>query len=267
VEAAHYHDHTGEWPNPDWTEWLQWTASPPNVVDLDLDGKNEVVGVPNIEMHEPYETQAYGIMVLEGAYGDMSRSAMRKKGWEVLPRGETPVQVDGWYPPSGIPAAVTVNVQGDEKPEIIVSLNDGFVYMFDADGNQVWRFNAGHNKSIMYTSEAIVADLNKDGSPEILFTTYGDPDEEDSGYLVILAADGKLLHDIALPNPGHNGNGNGAPAAPAVGDLTGDGQLEIFIQTFDHAMDVFTLPGSSTNCILWSTARGGPLRTGYSHTI
>ena len=35
VEADHYHLHAGEWPHPDWTEWLQWTASPPNVVDLD----------------------------------------------------------------------------------------------------------------------------------------------------------------------------------------------------------------------------------------
>ena len=38
VEADHYHDHTGTWPHPNWAEWLQWTASPPNVVDLDLDG-------------------------------------------------------------------------------------------------------------------------------------------------------------------------------------------------------------------------------------
>jgi hypothetical protein len=37
---------------------------------------------------------------------------------------------------------------------------------------------------------------------EIIFTTYGDPDVTDSGHLVILGADGRLLHDIALPNPG-----------------------------------------------------------------
>ncbi len=267
VEANHYHEHTGEWPHPEWTEWLQWTASPPSVVDLDLDGKNEVIGVPNIEMHEPYETQAYGIMVLEGAHGDGSLSGMRKAGWEVLPRGQTPIQVDGWYPPGGVPAAAIVNVQGDEKPEIIVSLNDGFVYLFSATGEMTWRYNAAHGKPIMYTSEVTVADLNRDGSPEILFSTYGNPDTDDSGYLVLLGADGSLLHDIPLPNPGHNGNGNGAPAAPAVGDLTGDGQLEIFVQTFDHAMDVFTVPNSSTNCVLWSTARGGPLRTGYAHVV
>jgi hypothetical protein len=119
-----------------------------------------------------------------------------------------------------------------------------------------------HDKAIMYASEPTVADLNQDGTPEIIFTTYGAPDTSDSGHLMILDPAGALLHDIPLPGPGHNGNGNGAPAAPTVADLTGDGQLEIFAQTFDHAMDVFTVPGSAENCLLWATARGGPLRTG-----
>lgn len=262
VESDHYHDHTGEWPNPSWTEWLQWTASPPNVVDLDGDGKNEVIGVPNVELHDPYETQAYAIMALEGSYGDGSRSAMRKAGWETLPRGGKPIQVDGWYPPGGVPAATTVNIQGDDKPEIIVPMNDGFIYAWDASGGLLWKYNHTFGKAIMYASEATVADLNQDGSPEVLFTTYGDPEVLDSGHLVILASNGELLFDVPLPNPGHNGNGNGAPAAPAVGDLDGDGQLEIFVQTFEHGMDVFRVPGSGTSCLLWPTARGGPLRMG-----
>jgi len=262
VEEAHYHLHTGTWPHPSSQEWLQWTASPPNVIDLDGDGKNEVVGIPNVERQVPYETQAYAVMVLEGSYGDGSRSARRKAGWEQLPRGGQPISVSGWYPPSGVPAPTTVNIQGDTRPEIVVSLNDGCIHAFDADAQGIWRFNYTHGKSVMYASEVTVADLNQDGSPELLFTTYGDPDVHDSGYLVILGADGRLLHDVPLPNPGHNGNGNGAPAAPAVGDLNGDGQLEIFVQTFDHGMDVFTVPGSGCNCLLWSTARGGPLRMG-----
>lgn len=261
VEAAHYHDHAGEWPHPSWAEWLQWTASPPNVVDLDGDGRNEVLGVPNVELHEPYETQAYAIMVLEGAHGDGGRSAMRKAGWETLPRGDFPVTVDGWYPPGGVPAAATVDIQGDTRPEVVVSLNDWFLYAFDADGQRLWRYDYSHGKSIMYASEPTVADLNQDGSPEILLSTYGAPEQTDSGNLVILAADGAELFDVPLPDPGENGNGNGAPAAPGVGDLDGDGALEIFVQTFEHGMDVFRVPGSAENCVLW-TSRGGPLRMG-----
>jgi hypothetical protein len=265
VEQDHYHDHTGEWPDPSWTEWLQWTASPPTVVDLDGDGKNEVVGVPNIERNDPYETQAFAVMVLQGAYGQGELSAMRKPGWESLPRGDKPIEVSGWYPPAGVPAATLANLSGDANPEIVVSLNDGYVYAFGG-GKQLWRTSITFGKAIMFASETTVADLNQDGSPELLLTTFGAPDVQDSGQLVILGADGALLHAIALPNPGTNGNGNGAPAAPAVGDLDGDGQLEVFVQTFDHGMDVFRVPGSSTNCVLWPTARGGPLRTGSPQT-
>ncbi len=96
----------------------------------------------------------------------------------------------------------------------------------------------------------------------MIFSTYGAPDVLDSGFLVILGADGALLHDIALPDPGSNGNGNGAPAAPTAGDLDGDGQLEILVQTFDHGIDVFTVPGSSSSCVLWPTGRGNLLRNG-----
>jgi hypothetical protein len=152
-----------------------WHASPV-VADLDGDGQNEVVGVPNIEKYEPYETQAYAIMVLEGAHGDGSRSAMRKRGWETLPRAGVPIAVAGWYPPNGIPAPTTVNIQGDSRPEIVVSLNDGFIHAYTADAMEIWRFNYLHGKAVMYASEATVADLNQDGSPEIVFATYGNPD-------------------------------------------------------------------------------------------
>lgn len=262
VEEAHYHLHTGDWPHPDHQEWLQWTASPPNVVDLNNDGRNEVLAVPNVERHVPYVTQAYAIMVLEGTYGDGQRSAMRLPGWETLPRGETPVDVDGWYPPTSPPAPTTIDIQNDILPEIVVSLNDGFVRAFDAKANELWRYNFTHGRSIMFASEVMVADLNRDGSPEMIFSTYGDPDTTDSGRLIILAADGTLLHDVALPNPGYNGNGNGAPAAPTIADVDGDGQLEILVQTFDHGMDIFTVPDSGCDCLLWATARGGPLRMG-----
>ncbi|MEW6745613.1 MAG: VCBS repeat-containing protein [Planctomycetota bacterium] len=261
IERDHYHQHQGDWPHPSWTEWLQWTASPPNIADIDRDGKNEVLGVPNVEMHEPYVTQAFAIMVLEGNHGDGSRSARRKPGWEELPRGGSPIQVSGWYPPQGIPAALTADLVEDERPEIVVSLNDGSMYAFSADGSMLWSHDYTHGKSIMYSSEPLAVDLNQDDVPEIVFTTYGDPNTSDSGHLVILDVEGGLQQDVPLPDPGFNGNGNGAPAV-SVADLDGDGPLEIIVQTFDHGIDVFTVPGSSDNHLVWPTARGNLLRSG-----
>ena len=52
---------------------------------------------------------------------------------------------------------------------------------------------------------------------------------------------------------------------PFEGDS--DGQLEILVQTFDHGLDIFTIPGSGCNCLLWTTARRGALRMGQPSAI
>lgn len=264
IEDDHHHAHTGEWPHPKTAMWLQWTASPPNVVDIDGDGKNEVVGVPNTEMHEPYETQSFAFMVLEGAHGDGSRSARRKAGFEALPTSDKPAVRQGgdYYPPSGIPAPTTVNIVGDAKPEILAPINDGFIYAIGPDGARLWRYDYAKGKPKTFASEVVVADLNKDGVPEIVFNTYSL--EANGGHLVVLANTGALLHDVELPNQGKNGNGIGAASAPTIADLDGDGQVEILVQTFDHGIDIFTVPGSGEACLLWPTARGNLLRDGTS---
>jgi hypothetical protein len=264
IEDDHYHLHTGEWPAPTTAMWLQWTASPPNVVDIDGDGKNEVVGIPNTEMKEPYETQSYAFVVLEGAHGDGSRSARRKAGFETLPVSDKPAvrASEDYYPPSGIPAPATVNIVGDARPEIIAPINDGFIYAIGPDGSRLWRYDYAKGKAKTFASEVVVADLDKDGTPEIVFATYSL--EPDGGHLVVLANTGALLHDITLPNQGTNGNGIGSASSPTIADLDGDGQLEILVQTFEHGIDVFTVPGSGKACLLWPTSRGNLLRNGMS---
>jgi hypothetical protein len=262
VENDHYNTHTGAWPQVTQTMWLQWTASPPSVVDLDGDGKNEVVGIPNAELHDPYETQAYAFMVLEGAQGDGSRSARRKAGFETLPMSDKPAvrAATDYYPPSGIPAPTVVDILGDARPEILAPINDGYVYAIGPDGSRLWRYDYTQGRPKVFASEVAVADLNKDGTPEIVFGTYSlDPN---GGRLIVLANTGAELFSITLPNQGMDGNGIGVPAAPTIADLDGDGQLEILAQTFDHGIDVFTVPGSGKACLPWPTARGGLLRAG-----
>ena len=41
-----------------------------------------------------------------------------------------------------------------------------------------------------------------------------------------------------------------------------DGTLEIVLTTFDHGLDVYTVPGSGTGCLPWPTGRGNTLRNG-----
>ena len=242
--------------------WLQWTDSPPSIGDLDRDGRNEVIGLPNAEQKEPYETQAYAFMVLDGAYGDGSRSARRHPGFTTLPRsGKPAVRPSGdWYPPSGIPAPTIVDISGDRRPEIVASVPDGFVYAVSPTGKRLWRFDYARGAPKTFASEVVAADLNRDGKPELVFGTYALA--PGSGRLVVLSAAGKRLHDIRLPRQGKDGNGIGVPAAPSIGDLDGDGTLEIVLSTFDHGLDVFHVPGSGTNLLPWPTGRGSLLRNG-----
>jgi hypothetical protein len=262
VEDNHYHAHAGDWPTVDTTMWLQWTASPPNVVDVDGDGHNEVVGIPNAEEHEPYQTQAYAFMVLQGAQADGSLSARRLPAFETLPLSDMPApRASGdYYPPDGIPAPTTVDILGDARPEIIAPVNDGYVYAISPDGQQLWRFDYARGAPKTFASEVVVADLNRDGVPELVFGTYSLA--ANAGRLLVLANTGAMLFDLTLPNQGHDGNGIGVPAAPAIGDLDGDGALEIVVNTFDHGLDVFSVPGSANNCALWPTGRGSLLRNG-----
>jgi outer membrane protein assembly factor BamB len=254
--------------------WLQWTASPPSVGDIDGDGLNEVIGVPNAEQDEPYHTYHYAFMVLEGDYAaNNHRSARRLAGWEELPLTEEPLYNDDWYPPQVIPSPTLANIEGDSRPEIIAPIPDGYVYAFSPEGNLLWRYNYAQGLPLLYATEVTVADLSRDGRPEIIFGTYGEPGEE-WGRLVILASNGTILHSIKLPNQNiDSGNGVGPCAAPTVADLNNDGKLEILVLTIDHGLDIFETDGSSSNCTmpgadpdlypgLWPTGRGNYLRNG-----
>jgi hypothetical protein len=262
VDADQYHLHVGPWPSPANQAWLQWTASPPDVADLDGDGRNEVVGLPNVERHIPYETQGYAFMALDGAYGNGARSARRHPGFEhpiVTPKPATRPDGD-WYPPDGIPAPTLVDLTGDGRPDIVAAVPGGFVYAVSSDGKLLWRYDYAQGRPKIFASEVVAADLNRDGKPELVFGTYG-PDVGD-GRLVILAANGKLEHSIRLPHQQHDANGVGVAAAPSIGDLDGDGTLDIVLTTIDHGIDVFRVPGSDTKDLPWPTGRGSLLRSG-----
>ncbi|HUT77713.1 MAG TPA: VCBS repeat-containing protein [Polyangia bacterium] len=274
VEDDHYHLHTGEWPHPGWTMWLQWTQSPPSIGDISGDGLNEVIGSPNVEMDEPYHTYHHAVMVLEGDYAATDhRSARRLAGWEELPLTEEPLYNDDWYPPSVVPAPTLADIEGDTRPEILIPSADGFVYAFAPDASLLWRHDYAGGLALAYATELTVADLSGDGRPEVVFGVYGEPGSE-SGRLVILASNGEPLHDLKLPgqNP-DSGNGVGPCAAPTIADIDGDGSLEILVLTIDHGLDVFSVAGSACNCVPtgadpdlycgpWITGRGTYLRDG-----
>ena len=221
-----------------------------------------MVGLPNAELKEPYETQAYVFMVLDGAYDGGARSARRHEGFVTLPRsGKPAVRPAGdWYPPSGIPAPTIVDIAGDPRPEIVASLPDGFVYAVGPTGKRLWRYDYAKSAPKTFASEVVAADLNRDGKPELVFGTYALA--AGSGRLVVLSAAGQRLHDIRLPRQGTKRERDRRPRRALDRRPGRRRRLEIVLSTFDHGIDVFRVPGSGTNCLPWPTGRGNLLRNG-----
>ena len=263
VERDHYHRHVGEWPDVRETPWLQWTASPPSVADLDRDGRNEVIGLPNVEREEPYETQAYAFMALDGAQRGGARSARRHKGFRTPPLSRKPaVRPDGdWYPPSGIPAPT--DREHPRRPPARDRRVDPRRRRLrrrpDRPAALALRLRARDAEDLRLRGRGRRPQPRRPGRARVRRLRRR---AANSGRLVVLSASGKRLHDIRLRGQGTNGNGIGVPAAPSIADLDGDRRLEIVLTTFDHGIDVYRVPRSRPNRLPWPTGRGGLLRAG-----
>ena len=132
----------GDWPDVNKTPWLQWTASPPSIGDLDRDGTNEVIGVPNVEQKEPYETQAYAFMVLDGAYGKGSRSGAGTRA-----STGSRSRASRRCAPTATGTRRAASRSDDRRPhrqpppEIVAPIPDGRIYAISPKGKRLWRYD------------------------------------------------------------------------------------------------------------------------------
>jgi hypothetical protein len=239
----------------------EFTYSPPVVADVDGDGDMEIVLAGDHEHSTSTENRGVTVWLLNH---DLTRPA----GWE-WPRDTGPPLRYGAIGDNIVmtsPSPAVADLDGQPGLEILVPAYDGKLHAFRSDGSEAWSYTFA-TTGTPYTgaSEALVVDLNGDGSPEIVFTTFssGAPRTPDvPAHLIVLDAAGAELHKVEL-------FGRGSMAAPTVADLDGDGQLELIVSLKDTlgggqgGVQLWDLPGSAANCVLWGTGRGGPLRQGY----
>lgn len=239
----------------------EFTYSPPVIADIDGDGDHEIVLAGDHEHSSDTTNKGITVWVLNH---DMTRPA----GWDPPKDSGLPIAAKnlGQNIVPTQPSPSVADLDGKPGDEIVVPAYDGKLYAFASNGSVMWTYTFGVSAS-PYTGagEALIVDLNGDGSPEILFSTYssGAPSKpETPAHLIVLDAGGNELQKVEL-------YGRGSMSAPAVADLDGDGQLELVISLKDSlgagkgGVQIWDLPGSSTNCVLWGTGRGGLTRQGY----
>jgi len=240
---------------PDGEDRSEFTDSPPVVADLNGDGARELILVGD---HE----RAGITTILGNSLFVFRPDATRFPGFErpfETKRYHSPLITDD---PGGSnilvvsPIPVVADLDGDGKKEILFPAYDGVLYAVHPDGSLFWQFSFA-DLGTRFATEPVVADLNQDGVPEILFATY--ETEPGKGALVVLDHLGNLLAKVSLP-------GRGSMATPTIVDLDGDGELEVIVNLKDATpqggVQIYSLPGSKTNQILWPTGRGNLLRNG-----
>ena len=245
-----------------------FTNTAPAIADVDRDGKMDVVMLGSVQnAAQTDRLRGVGLWVVRP---DASRLA----GWE------TPFHApdyvvglsDGFARElDGDPLAGAGNLVGATNQVTVADIDggraglemvfagfDGAIHAVGADKKELWARPYAKNGRAL-TSGVAVADLSGDGVPEIVFTTYS-PDAG-GGALFVLGASGEELHRVALPK-------RGAMGVPTIGDVDGDGTLEIVValvdaETTKEDVLVFQVPGSKTNCLPWPTGRANVLRNGW----
>ena len=137
--------------------------------------------------------------------------------------------IEGWpkYFGSGLPVSgytastvIAYDINSDGNKEIIWGDKDlhyqNYLYVVDIQGNSIndnFPFPVPNGVTVV----PAIGDINKDGSPEIVFY--------DLYYLYAIDADGNILP--GWPQQAYNGDAAFHFSTPVLADLTGDGYLEI----------------------------------------
>lgn len=244
------------YPDRDADLQAHFTNTAPAIADIDGDGSYEIVMLGSVQ-NAAQDNRLQGV-ALWGIRSDASRL----RGFEVPLH--VPEYLSGLWDYGSNIVAISCQVSvadidaASAGLELIFPGFDGQIHAVGATGAPLWQYRYTSSDSVM-TGGVVVGDLSGDGSPEIVFNTYST--DNGRGALVILDAAGTLQHEIPLPR-------RGAMAVPTLGDVDGNGEIEILVSLKDaedrvESALVYTVPGSSDNCLLWPTGRANLLRNGW----
>lgn len=239
---------------------------PATIADVDGDGALEVVAAGNTYdcAANPYQSLYSGVFIFNP---DRSRFTGSGYDWTTVPVDTgSPLVEDYQIIESVHPNPVVVDLEGDGEKEVLFPSYDGRLHAFWLDKTEhgSWPFSVYSAAEGVYrfASEPVVADLDADGSAEVLFTSWVEKGSNQTGKLHILNSLGSPIWEVPLPGAYGSPDWNGAMAAPTLADIDGDPDLEIVINTAHSGFVAYDLPGTDAAIVLWATGRGGYHRAG-----
>ncbi len=238
------------------------------VSDLDGDGSREIVTVGNMyDCANGHPPGKYNAVFIFNA--DRSRFAANGWDWSAPPTDTgAPLSEDYNIIENCQPNPVVADLDNDGTREILHPSYDGRMHAFwlDKTEHHNWPYAVYNSGEGVYrfASEPVVADLDRDGCAEVIFTSW--PQKSSSTLLLgkvhILDCRGTPLHEIDLPAPKSGSQTwNGGLAAPTIANIDDDADLELVINTTASGFVAYDLPGTARATVLWRSGRNRGLRS------
>ncbi|MGB6001976.1 MAG: VCBS repeat-containing protein, partial [Thermoanaerobaculia bacterium] len=167
---------------------------------------------------------------------------------------------------SNQPNPAVADLDGNGTLEIVFPSYDGRVHAFWLDktehGNWPYSVYKPAEGFYRFASEPVVADLDNNGTAEVIFASWGQKGSNAGGKLHILDYLGNPLHELSLPVAFGSPDWSGGLAAPTLADLDGDSDLELVLNTAHAGFVAYDLPATADARVLWGTGRGNLRRNG-----
>lgn len=241
--------------------------SAPAIMDLNGDSVLETVVVGNVYNcgTSPY-TSLYQMPFVFNA--DRTRWAGSGYDWTSIPPpgpGSAPLSEDYNRIESALPNPVVADLDGDRTMEILFASYDGklHAYWLDKTEHGSWPYAVTQSGEgfVRFASEPIVADLDGNGTAEVLFGSWPEKGGNRVGRLHILDYRGNVLQQVDLPGA-FSGDWNGILGAPTLANIDGDADLELVAGSAHSGLIAYDIPGTAGARVLWGTGRGSYRRAG-----